>query len=396
MTGMRVLVIAGEDPWRPTGSPQRVGATVASLEALDRVDRIDLFLALTPQLTISVPAPFHLAGRADLPTGGSGLGLALAAWAARRPRAPFAGNRGDLGERVAAVLADMPDLDLVWVVREWLLDAVAPALQAHAPHVPVICDVDDLDEAAHRTRRQEDDLSAPARLAARIDEAMVPALRAASQGHADLLLAASPADIGALGAEGRLLPNTYPTWAEDLPAPPTDAPPTVLFAGSMGYWPNRLGRAFLLDEVWPHVRAALPTAQLHLVGPTLRDDPVGELPGGVTIAGRVPEMTPWLTQAHVIATPVFGGAGTAIKVLEGFAARRPVVGTPYAFRGLPEPATLGHVSEDAADFAALLVDQLRTPDVERVARARQFVEEHHSPAAFRRTVDALVAEVAPA
>ena len=140
-----------------------------------------------------------------------------------------------------------------------------------------------------------------------------------------------------------------------------------MFAGNLGYFPNVDAATFLVRDVLPRVRAAVPGAELRLVGarPARR---VRALAGaaGVSLAASVPAIAPELAAATIALVPLRAGSGLQNKVLEAMAAGTPVVATPRAVAGL----ALGTgeevlVADDAAGLAAAAVALLRDP-----ARAR--------------------------
>jgi len=152
-------------------------------------------------------------------------------------------------------------------------------------------------------------------------------------------------------------------------------PARLVFAGNLGYFPNVDAAAFLARDVLPRVRAAVPGAELRLVGarPARR---VRALAGaaGISLAASVPAMAPELAAATVAVVPLRAGSGLQNKVLEAMAAGTPVVATPRAVAGLALRA--GEevlVADDAAGLAAaavaLLGDPARARAQARAARA---------------------------
>jgi glycosyltransferase involved in cell wall biosynthesis len=81
----------------------------------------------------------------------------------------------------------------------------------------------------------------------------------------------------------------------------------------------------------------------------------------VAVCGRVPDVTPYLDAATVVAAPLRQGGGMRVKVLEALAAGKAVVATPLAVEGLDlAPGREALVAHDAAAFAdavALLVQE---------------------------------------
>jgi glycosyltransferase involved in cell wall biosynthesis len=141
----------------------------------------------------------------------------------------------------------------------------------------------------------------------------------------------------ALGARSlHVVPNGVDCSAyEALPTGRAGGPPTILYLGTMSWSPNAKAAHFLATEVLPKVRERLPDARLKIVG----RDPPPELLAlraqpGVEVTGGVPDVIPYLRQAHVLAVPLETGGGTRLKILEAFAAGLPVVSTPIGAEGI--------------------------------------------------------------
>lgn len=131
------------------------------------------------------------------------------------------------------------------------------------------------------------------------------------------------------------------------------AGPEVVFTGVFSYQPNEDGALWLIDHVWPRVRATVPQAHLTLVGmgpsPTLRRRAAE---ANIEVTGAVAEVGPYLWRAAVAVAPLETAHGVQNKVLEAVAAGLPAVVTPAVFDGLPEavrPAC--RVARGAAAFA---------------------------------------------
>jgi glycosyltransferase involved in cell wall biosynthesis len=177
----------------------------------------------------------------------------------------------------------------------------------------------------------------------------------------DLLIAMSDADAAVaratIGVPAVAVPNGVDTAAlRPAAAPAPDAPPLLLYTGTMSYPPNAEGLHWLLDAIWPRIRAALPAAQLVVVGRDSPVEPAAVASDGVTIAGWVPEMAPYFAAATAVLVPIRSGGGTRLKVLDGLASGRPVISTTAGAEGIAigagEHALL---ADDAAGFAAAAV-----------------------------------------
>ncbi len=156
------------------------------------------------------------------------------------------------------------------------------------------------------------------------------------------------------------------------PAPEHAGPPRALFTGTMSYPPNYQGGKWLVERVWPLVRAQLPDARLDIVG----KDPPAPLVAvdgrdGIAVAGFVPSMEPWFAAAQVVVVPIRTGAGIRVKIIEALAAGRPVVSTSLGAEGLGlEAGRHLLVEDDEQALADAVVRLLRDPH-ERTRLARE-------------------------
>lgn len=138
-----------------------------------------------------------------------------------------------------------------------------------------------------------------------------------------------------------------------VPATPSPAPANgcdMLFVGSFNHHPNLAAVEWFVSEVLPRVRAAIPTARLHVAGSGF--DAADWLNGeGVVLHGPVSETTlKFLYSLSTFAVaPLLDGAGMKGKVVEAFAHGRGCVGTAIAYQGLGDA-----LKEFPAKYAELM------------------------------------------
>jgi len=157
-------------------------------------------------------------------------------------------------------------------------------------------------------------------------------------------------------------PNAIP-WVEK-PHPAVRL--SIAFSGNFEYHPNIDAVRFLLDEIWPEIRRRHPELRLRLIG---RNSQSFRAPG-VDSTGPVEDALSEIARAGVVIAPLRIGSGTRIKILEAWAAGRPVVATPLAMEGLNfENSHDVVLATTATELADAVVQLLSDPESsERIAR----------------------------
>ncbi len=146
---------------------------------------------------------------------------------------------------------------------------------------------------------------------------------------------------------------------------------TVVFSGAMDWAANIDGLRFLMDEVWPIVRARRPG----VTGVGVGRNPSDALRAqgarcGWTFTGYVDDVRPYVQAADVSVIPLRVGSGTRLKAFEAMAAGRPMVSTTLGVEGLDvTPGQHLLVADDAVGFAEAIL-RLLDDDVLRLGMAR--------------------------
>jgi glycosyltransferase involved in cell wall biosynthesis len=207
--------------------------------------------------------------------------------------------------------------------------------------------------------------------------------------HASETWMVSDADLAAARelcpeARLRLVPNALDV-AAIAPVAQLPAAPRAAFVASFAYEPNRKGLRFLLDEVMPRVWAALPDAQLELVGGGLAQEDLGHADARVQPRGFVADLRAVYAGVRCVVVPLLHGGGTPLKLIEALAYGVPVVATPRAAAGLQvRDGEHCLIAEGPDAFAAALLRTLRE-DLSELARAgRALAAERYSIEALGR------------
>ncbi len=191
--------------------------------------------------------------------------------------------------------------------------------------------------------------------------------------RADVLLAIQPEEKALLE---QLLPDRpvclvgHAVAIQPAAAPAAD-PPELLFVGQL-YDPNVLGLRQFLGQVWPRLRARVPSCRLNVCGRVVEAFR-GRRIDGVRWRGLVPDLGPFYERARIVVNPVPYGSGLKIKNVEALARGKCLVTTPAGVVGLADlPDGACHVVELAAmadRIAMLLADPAALAATEQAALA---------------------------
>ena len=185
--------------------------------------------------------------------------------------------------------------------------------------------------------------------------------------------------------------TVYPNALPDAPPPKISEEPVVVFSGNFEYHPNIDAVAWFASQIWPRVRQSCPGLRLRLVG---RGDRYIQhlLPSGLDIetTGPIEDARALIAAARIVIAPLRAGSGTRIKILEAWAAARPVVATSLAAEGLDCQGDRDLLIADSADefgtsIARLNADPKLREDV--AANGRRLFEKRYTWQAAWRILD---------
>jgi glycosyltransferase involved in cell wall biosynthesis len=211
-------------------------------------------------------------------------------------------------------------------------------------------------------------------------------LEAKTCGRCAMTLAVSEEDRAVLAetspsATVRSVPTGVDT-SYFVPDGSAESAKSLVFSGSMDWYPNEDGMLHFLAAILPRIRREAPEAGLTIVGrgPTPRLLSAAAA-AGARVTGRVDDVRSYMGEGAVYVVPLRVGGGTRLKIFEALAMGKAVVSTTVGAEGLPlTPGEHFIVADDPASFASAVVSLLRDPGRRRAlgAAGRQLVEARYS------------------
>ena len=189
--------------------------------------------------------------------------------------------------------------------------------------------------------------------------------------------------------------------SEDRPV----RPHSLVFVGTMNWYPNVQAMVYFLREIWPGLKARVPAVTLDIAGSNPPESLVQmahSMPD-VTVHGYLPDVRPLIDSAAVYVCPIRDGGGTKLKILDAFAMKKCVVAHPIACEGIDVTPGKNVVfastpAEFIREIESLLQDDGRRNELARAARS--LVEARYSyreiGARFNETLEEAAGRTAPA
>lgn len=311
-------------------------------------------------------------------------------------RGPY-GRRTEGKEQLEALSNMLARDPAVIVIHR--LSAAHALLRVGKPSVPVFFDLDDVEHVAFfRSIRQPPTWRSKPILYLQIPAIIWLERRIAVFSQATFVC--SERDANHLRTIWRMprvvvVPNAVKVPAKKVPGTSTH---TIVFVGALGYRPNAIAADYLVERVWPLIRAALPSARLVIVG-SLPESTYAyhTAANGVEFRGFVSDLAEVYANAGVACCPVWSGGGTRLKILEAAAFGIPIVATTFAAQGIAFKDQVEILLRDDPQSIAdacvtVLTDRPLSDRLSRAARAtvERLYERQGVIAGIRRTVAPII------
>jgi glycosyltransferase involved in cell wall biosynthesis len=147
-----------------------------------------------------------------------------------------------------------------------------------------------------------------------------------------------------------------------------ETPNSLIFVGTLSWYPNVDAVNYLLRDIWPRLEAALPATTLDIVGagaPAALKE-LAARSAGVTLHGFVPEIRPMLERAALYVCPIRDGGGTKLKILDALAMEKCIIAHAVACEGIAVTSERDVVFAETPDeFVTQIQRLLADPDRRR-------------------------------
>ncbi|MFP4334049.1 MAG: glycosyltransferase [Wenzhouxiangella sp.] len=288
------------------------------------------------------------------------------------------------------------DLDLVLVSRHYVLAPILKQLRQACPRARIIFDTVDLHFLREQRQAQLDDSANMLAASERTRKAELGLMT-----DCDITLVVSPVEQKLLAellprSDIRVLSNIHTVHGCRQP---WSARRGLMFVGGFQHPPNIDAAEWLIDDIFPLIRAELPDVKLHLIGSRMPDALRERASAGIIVHGFVEDLTPYLNGCRLSLAPLRYGAGVKGKVNQAMAWGLPVVATACAAEGMflrnGEDVLL---AEDSAGFATQVIKAYRDEVLWQRLSAGGLanVDQHFSRAAAARVVENLLSEITEA
>jgi polysaccharide biosynthesis protein PslH len=167
------------------------------------------------------------------------------------------------------------------------------------------------------------------------------------------------------------------------PQPELLQPDTVVFAGSLDWYPNVHGLRRFRAETWPRLRDGRPQLKLLLAGrnPASSVRHWAQTDPSVKLVADPSDIRPCIASGAVFVCPIYDGGGTRLKLLDAMAMGKAIVSTTIGAEGLEVTDGEHLLMADSAEAIAAQIIRLLDNNALRKhleTQAREFVVQRYS------------------
>jgi glycosyltransferase involved in cell wall biosynthesis len=194
----------------------------------------------------------------------------------------------------------------------------------------------------------------------------------------DVLTVCSDGDrdyLRAIGVEGpvHVVPNGFDRPSADPVRIPV-VPPRIGFIGGFDHLPNSEGMRWFVKNCWRKVRRGVPGVKLRVIGRA--SDRLPELYAqDIERLGWLADPSDEIRTWHAMIVPIRTGAGTSVKIAQGFSEKCPIVSTSFGARGYGVvDGTQMYLADSAEAFSNACVRAIGEPEEATRMAERAWIE----------------------
>lgn len=161
------------------------------------------------------------------------------------------------------------------------------------------------------------------------------------------------------------------------------SPHSLIFAGSMDWYPNQDAMVYFLNHIWARIKVADQYSTLTIAGrkPSQKLKKMTSPDPSIKLTGFIEDIRPLIDQAEVYVCPIRDGGGTKLKLLDAMGMEKAIVTTSLGAEGLKvkngEHVLIADDSETFVQKICMLFDneELRHS---LAKNGRRFVEKYYA------------------
>jgi len=158
----------------------------------------------------------------------------------------------------------------------------------------------------------------------------------------------------------------------------TNASNDLFYLGSLDWMPNIEGLNWFIKNCWEKLVSKHPNLKLHIAGKSMPESIAKIKTKGIVIHGEVPDAMDFIRAQGIMIVPLFSGSGIRIKILEGMALEKAIVGTSKAMEGIHLTEKEGCIADTSEEFCAAIEKLHLNSELQQEMgkNARNFVKKH--------------------
>ena len=134
---------------------------------------------------------------------------------------------------------------------------------------------------------------------------------------------------------------------------------TIVFVGSLEWYPNVDGVIWFLNKVYPIVKHKIPFLRFYVVGKNPPESVLSFNSPDIAVTGYVEDVREYIAKSNLVVVPLRIGGGMRIKILESMAMGKAVVSTTIGAEGIEAANNKEIILADTElDFANAVVNIL--------------------------------------